>query len=559
MESHILPNELIGLSKNDYFDRILDNEKDFFFLIVYNDTEENGRTTTKIAKHLKHIADKNSFAGWNVYTINRSLFENIKKIIGKTKDSNIFAEDENPFPIEIYLKTPHSKDYIFLPFRPKKFFSEHSSKKMMRKMKKVEHLVEQINDEEDLNTKLVYSLNKLNTPTIIMRIDDSNKEHYRDKVKEYAKLAVKSLENKLLPFDSTFIVIKDKKLGNKLGLENDQLYTLRNDVVQAYERYSGKNIEDYRKYIEVDTQDFSSPVAFLQKYDNSEMSLFGNGNSEETEDEKRKRERFELRAFVNFVVPKVVLLRDMKRLHLGQLIRKCSQDKSKYVLSLYCPSTDPDRERKLEVFMEMYRRYKDKFIFCIIESEMLLELFPHTKSTLPCFVLFNFMNQIKDYPLFQNYYQSLVFPYEKYFLNSRSPNIPDMEEVLTSTEIILEGAGRVDYLNMEGENVQELKGIMCEETIDRLKRLRKDGLIQIYDNGSKSREWSLQMNKLSEDFNKRLRFYRIDNLNSSGFLPTIKTVPKYVYVSNKHLKMYVLDDFIAENEEKLRDFIKEVS
>ncbi len=202
MEPHSLSNELIGLSKSDYFNKILENPNSFFFLVIYKDSEENSRTATRIGKHLKRIADSNQFQGWNIYTINRSLFDTLKNNAGPESDLNILSEEGNPFPLEIYLKTPFHSDFLYLPFRPNKFFEARSTKKMLLKMKKVENLLEVVHDEEDFNSKLIHSLNKINTPTVVMHLDDSDNEKYKEIFKQYSKflrLSLIKIKNLLNP------------------------------------------------------------------------------------------------------------------------------------------------------------------------------------------------------------------------------------------------------------------------------------------------------------------------------------------------------------------------
>ena len=557
MDTHKLNNELIGLSKNDYFDRILGNEKDFFFLVIHADSEDTGRVATRVGKHLKKIADEHGFQSWNTYTINRTLFENIKKIIGRVKNVNVYEDTENPYPIEIYIKTPHSRDYLFIPYRSNKFFEDRTEKKISQKMKKVRHLLESVSDEEDLREKLAYSFNKVNSPMVVMRIDDYDKEQQKKVTKKYAKMAFMCLERKFLPYDSKFILVKNSKLADQLGLERNCPYVLKNDVIQAYERYSGKIIEGNRDCVKFDMYDFGNTKALLKKYDNSQLRIFNTEKNSDAEGEKKARKMKEVKAFVNFILPRVVVLRDAKQRHLGQLLRKCIDDKSKYVLSLYCPSTDPNRDAKLAVFMDLYRRYKDRIIFCIIESDVLQDLFTHSKATLPSFVLFNFLNQKKDFGALGQYYKSVIYPYEKYILNPGSIH-PNEQEIMDSIDIILSGEGRTDSLNLISENVQEIKGVSVEDVMERLRRTGQDGLIEFYDKGIKSTECSQIVDRLSEDFQNKVKFFRMDDVNTNEMLPVFSEFPKLVYVSSKHRKMYVLDNAYTQDGERLRRFIREI-
>lgn len=46
-------------------------------------------------------------------------------------------------------------------------------------------------------------------------------------------------------------------------------------------------------------------------------------------------------------------------------------DKEKMIVSLYCPPLDKERDEKLKAFMDIYNKYQDKFVYCILESDMI--------------------------------------------------------------------------------------------------------------------------------------------------------------------------------------------
>ena len=117
------------------------------------------------------------------------------------------------------------------------------------------------------------------------------------------------------------------------------------------------------------------------------------------------------------------------------------------ILSVYCPPNDELRDKKLDIFMSIYKKYGDQFVYCIFESDLSEDLFPHCKHSYPCFTLFNYFKQEKDFGAFNDYYKSLVYPYEKYFLNPKSPYIPNKEEVEENLGKFLNKKLRKDYLN----------------------------------------------------------------------------------------------------------------
>jgi len=561
MEPYQAANEIHGLAKNDYFDKILGNKKDYFFLIIYNDSEENGRKMTKISKTLKKLADENGFESWNTYTINRNLFENIKTIVGKeNSQTNIFQDSEKPQPIEIYLKTPHHQDYFYIPFSEKenKFFSERSIKRLVRKMGKMKNLIETVNDEEDLNAKLWYGINKPNTPTVILRID-SNKQSEKNAMSKYAQMVFMFLQRKAVPLDAKFMVVKDSRLGEKLGLEKNSLYVLKNSVIQSFERASGQSIEDYSNCVGIDFQyPFSSKI-YLEKYDGN-LSLFED-SQEENEGSRPNHFFKEVKSFSDFILPPVMILSDVKHRQFSQFFRKSGQNKSKYTLSLYCTNTDPDRDAKLSAFMNLYKRYKNEVNFCILESDAMQELLPHCKPTQPSFVLFNFFNRQEDYESFKNYYPSINYPFDKYFLTSPFKTSFDFQEMCESLEIILDREGRLDPINKFDENIQELSGTMIDSEIEKLKRTHQDGLIQVYNEDEELESCKLHQifQKISEDYNKNFRFYRMNSLNRHPFFPGSQGTPQLIYISPQNKKMVILNSASLKNEQEIQNFIQKIT
>ena len=558
-ESYSTSNDIIGLTKNDYFDKILGNKKDFFFFIIYADSEENGRKMTKISKSLKKVADENGFESWNIYTINRNLFENIKTIVGKENaQTNILVDKEQPFPIEIYLKTPYHQDYFYIPFKENKFFSESSMKRLLKKMSKMRNLIESVHDEEDLNAKLWYGINKPNTPTVILRIDD--KQHEKSAIHRYAQMVFMCFQRKVVPFDSKFMILNNPKLGDKLGLERNGLYILKNSVVQSYENLSGQAIEDYNNCVEIESQYPLTSKVFLEKYDGN-LSLFEN-SGEEDQNDASKLNHFmkETKAFSEFLLPPVLVLQEIKQRQLTQFFRKSGQDRSKYTLSLFCSNTDPDRENKLSVFMNLYKRYKNEVNFCIFESDALQEMLPHSKPTQPSLILFNFFNRIEKFDSFKHYTSSINFPFEKFFLSSPFNAKLDFKEICESLEIVLDREGRLNQLNMYNENIQELTAAMIRDEVEKLEKMNQDGIIQVYDesNELESTKLELMFQRLSEDYNANLKFYRMGSLNKHPLLPISNGGPQIIYISPKTKKMIVLNSAYIRNEDQIQQFIQDI-
>jgi len=283
--------DIIFLSKEAYFDKILGNEKDFFFLVVYTDNEEGNLHVNKVARRLKHLAEENGLEDWNVYVLNRHVFEDIKKTIGRTGNLKLFGGSGEIMPVELYMKTPHSRDFMYLKHKPNKFSTPEGLKKFSDVMNKVSRLVHTVSSEEDLKNVLAQSLNKFSKPTIILRINDSNKITYKKVAKKFAKLAFLSLERKYLPLDAQFIIIKGSNVGKDLNLEYDCPYIFRNDAVEAYERYSGETVENENEYIVIDGVGVCEQRVKLEKFDNREVKVFGRVKPKKENEEDRKKNK----------------------------------------------------------------------------------------------------------------------------------------------------------------------------------------------------------------------------------------------------------------------------
>jgi len=304
----------------------------------------------------------------------------------------------------------------------------------------------------------------------------------------------------------------------------------------------------------------------------------------ETEEERKRIKQKEIESFMSFLLPRVVILKDLKYRELGQLMKRCAKEKKqrqeiladdeedeidrrlrnykryqerygKYVLSLFCPSTDPQRAQKLKVFMDLYRRYKDMFVFCIIESEISQDFFPHSTGAYPCLTLFNFLNQKKYYESFRDIHKILVFPYEKYFLNQKSPIKPDSEEVEESIDMILQGRPQVNYLNTLNENVQELKGIMVDEALSELKKKGQDGMFFLYDESLESLNINRMVNKLSEELHG-VKMYKMERTNASKNLPIMRGYPQLVYFAARKKKVFVIEQDLMKNSNELKEFLQ---
>jgi len=586
--------DIVFLSKQDYFDKILGNESEFFFLVVYAENEEGINNVNKVATKLRNLAEENGLEDWNVYVLSRSIFDDIKKTIGRTRNMSLFDNSLEATSIELFLKTPHSRNFLYMKYKQNKFLTSQNLKKLSNIMNKARQLTRIVTTEEEFRDHLAESLNKFNKPTIILRVEDSNKATFKKIVKKFSKLAFLTLERKLLPFDTNFIIIKGNNLSKNINLEADCPYIFRNDAIQAYERYSGNKIENNENNVIIDDVGGCQQKVYLEKFDNSELKVFRREKIKEREDIRKAIKEKETSAFFNFVLPRITVIKNLNYREFGQLMKKCSQEKKndnsigykdnklrieennefeqkieqtnddlsnhkpkfgKYILSLYCSSTDTFKDKKLAIFMELYKKYRKLFIFCIVESNIVQDFFPHGKDIYPCFTLFNFLNQKKDYGVFNHYYKTLVYPYEKYFLNPKSLDEPNREEVLDSVELFLGKKLKTNYINTLEENIQELKGNMSLDAFNELKKQSQDGLFVLVGEENVNKQFTSYINKLSEEFPK-VKFFKMNGLNETLLFLKFENLPQLVYISNRKKKIYFLNEDLAIKENNLEGLLK---
>lgn len=64
----------------------------------------------------------------------------------------------------------------------------------------------------------------------------------------------------------------------------------------------------------------------------------------------------------------------------------------------------------------MYGQYKNEFTFMLVDTNEIVDLFPHIEDNQPPFSIFNFFKVDKSLSKVEKYYKHLIFPFEKYFL-----------------------------------------------------------------------------------------------------------------------------------------------
>jgi len=79
-----------------------------------------------------------------VYIVSRPALEDVKKLANRIMDFKIFEREDNPQPIEVYIKTVHSPDMVFVKCKRESFFTDYKSEKFTRKLSKFISLFENL-------------------------------------------------------------------------------------------------------------------------------------------------------------------------------------------------------------------------------------------------------------------------------------------------------------------------------------------------------------------------------------------------------------------------------
>ncbi|KAL4439276.1 hypothetical protein ABPG74_016939 [Tetrahymena malaccensis] len=565
--------DAIYLNKQTYMSRLLGNKHENYILIVHaEDNYEDTNNSIKTAKHIKKIikqqrGDLKSNVDINVYVVSRPTLEEVKKLANRIMDFKIFEREEDPQPIEVYIKTVHSNESVYIKWRRESFYSEYKSNKFVKKLDRYLSLFDRFQNITDLQQlqiqeqKLADILQKqyikMNEPVIIKCASLSNQQNsvaakqQHKELKFFKRLCFMSLERKLIPLKSRFVILENKEIMRQLNLEDGQIYILRNDMVQKLENSKEiSEVSDQKKKIVINDefmylknqrnlngkneklQYFSSLLENYQSYKQSNQQLIKSietlsketGKAQNAQDLEEMKEEA---AFVNFIMPRITFLRDSKFGSIGKLFRKITFQKEKHVLSLNLQNDDKTyNNSRILTFKKIYEQYKNEFTFLLVDTDELVDLFPHMETNQPQFSIFNFFNIDKSLSKVGKYYKNLIFPFEKYFLRDTENFYEDFSTLQKQIDQILLQQGKQDYV----VNQQDMIANINSETLDHLlKNSIHPFLVQIFDDSPQSRLSQitlnqLELNRLSQEQNSQeaiysnIKFYRMNHLNQHPFL-----------------------------------------
>ena len=504
--------------------------------------------------------DSKKYQGFNVYMMNRNILDKINQIMEKTGDPIPFGQNQKKSSIEIYLKTPHSDDFMSFKFNPTKFFTELSLKKYSKVLTKMKNLIEVINDEEELLDKLYHRSQRFGEVLIIRCAEGTSSRESQQLLENYAKTAYFCVEKKLLSRKSNFVFVTNKKLIDKYGLDKDHSYVYRQDLIQAYETTYGKQIEDKSSYLHLENPELSNYSFYLEKLGPMDPTLNVEGANDKAA--RKRRESEENSRFVDFVTDRVMLLKDMKNQSVGKAIRKSLRDRSKYTLSLYLPRSDPQLEKKLHAFMELYRKYNDKFIFLLIEKDFIQDLLPHVNEEFSDFVVYNILQQYKGYENYKNYYKGVITPYRKFFLRPSSCSPVSFEEIEENVQKFLKGELPEIYLNATEGAVQIIKRDEVKTLLNHSKTVKTPVLLGVQEVLKSSPVLDDVLRgiagdsekKLAEMDEKRVLVAKIDRLNTSKYLGDVQA-NKLLFYNPKKDSLVQVPFSGAKGSEETKEWI----
>ncbi|EAS06433.2 hypothetical protein TTHERM_01310170 (macronuclear) [Tetrahymena thermophila SB210] len=565
--------DAIYLNKQTYMQNLLGNKHENYILIVHaEDNYEDTNNSIKAAKHIKKIIkqqrdDLKSNVDINVYVVSRPTLEEVKKLANRVMDFKIFEREEDPQPIEVYIKTVHSNESVYIKWRRESFYSEYKSNKFVKKLDRYLSLfdrfqntnnIDQLQQQEKILADILQKQYiKMNEPVIIKCASLSNQQNsvaakqQHKELKFFKKLCFMSLERKLIPLKSRFVILENKEIMRQLNLEDGQIYILRNDMVQKLENSKDiSEVNDKKKKIVINDefmylknernlngkneklQYFSSLLENYQGYKHSNQQLIKSIEtlSKETGKAQNAQELEEMKeeaAFVNFIMPRITFLRDAKFGSIGKLFRKITFQKEKHVLSLNLQNDDKTyNNSRILTFKKLYEQYKNEFTFLLVDTDELVDLFPHMESNQPQFSVFNFFNIDKSLSKVGKYYKHLIFPFEKYFLRDSENFYEDFSTLQKQVDQILLSQGKQEYVVNQQDMIQNINS----ETLDHLlQNSIHPFLVQIFDDSPQSRLSQLtlnqlELNRLSQEQNSQettysnIKFYRMSHLNQHPFL-----------------------------------------
>lgn len=542
------------LSKNDYFMKIVGNDRDYFFFIIYNEEiPDTFQEAMQIASTLQRSTEKYDIKPIPiVYLMEKSVFIDIKNTINRVKNIEIHEKTIIFNNIEIYFKSPISSNQVYFKYK-ENFHSKRHQKKLFKLLRKLIEPVKIIEDSEGLYNALYHqTLKKINNPLVLKVLDDKTDKNMKNAkiLKKYKKNAFYFYERRLLGLETNFIIINKGSIG--IGLDPNETYLMRNDILTKIDEKAV--ITDKIFKIEDNTR---QKVYNLEKYTKFQKELLISDKTfSEIKDEKKK----ENACLTYFLLPKVFILGDMKKKSLGAFFKKINFNKKKPILSFLINEDEIENNRRLLDFVKIMESYENKLHFVVITSEQLEEFFPHVNKIYGRFCLFNFFNQNKNSNFYKNYYKHLIYPYEKHFLNDEENYFESFDTIKGKIEEVLHHRKSSDFISNTSELIEDINSDIFD------KKIRNDQtfIAELYDNSIRSQFSRGVFNKIAEN-DVENNFVRMHYLNDSQYCVNIAQLPAFLIWDHKKKTMYVyqpnfkeIDNRKGRLEEELKKFILKI-
>lgn len=116
-------------------------------------------------------------------------------------------------------------------------------------------------------------------------------------------------------------------------------------------------------------------------------------------------------------------------------------------------------QQRVITFFKIYEMYKDIFVFVIVDTDELEDVFPHIYNQTSRFSLFNFLYIDKSSSKIGKYYPHLIYPYEKYFLQDEKNYLEKPEALAEKIEQLLKiprTQRKINHTVVVKDNIQQI-------------------------------------------------------------------------------------------------------
>ncbi|CAD8077511.1 unnamed protein product [Paramecium sonneborni] len=542
-------NQVLQMNQKIYEQNILGNNNDYFFLVIYKEEIDGGygeKEAIEAAKQLQQIIDKLQI-NCHIYTVSKTQLKTITQAIQKKQNVQIY-EPEDFNQIEIFFKTPHSKDYVYIPFKKHNFYQEFKQDKILTQVSRFFDLCQTVTTKEQFQSIILENLYLLDSPVFIK--SNSNDSQ----LQQFKNISFQFLDKKTVNLNSKFIIIDNKELCQSLKLKDDDILLLRNDILQKYYNciinQQNEIIPQLINKSQLDNLKYESFNEWRQKHNTLK--------SDTMTDQQNLLEQFTF-DLQQFSLPRVFYLKNRKKSKIAAFVRKVKNPQNpegKLVVSLQLDPKDQNRldnHQRISLFFKLYEQYKDKLEFVISATNQLEELMPHLNKFQSKFVLFNIFKQI---PYSKQPFPQTAKLYEKYFL--KDTKFVERFEVLDQqlNNLLSQSPEsriiNIDYLSQDLDKIQEIN--LDYFNFLQSSRNNKKQIILYYQNDAMTEA----LLTILKDFKTNLNIYTLSSLNQIPALYSSFPNQNVLIVNNQAIGFpELIDADLNELREKVESLVKQ--